>query len=125
MPAPQTVIQAAVSRLGARLGSGLLDAAAQAAVVLQDAPERLRQELSLFWDEVEQEAARLERGATTATAAASPSAPPPGAPSAPPPGAPSAPPPGAPSGSSLDPQDQIDALRARVAAFSRRLDERP
>jgi len=117
MPAPQTVIQAAVSRLGARLGSGLLDAAAQAAVVLQDAPERLRQELSLFWDEVEQEAARLERGATTATAAASPSAPPPGAPSAPPPGA--------PSGSSLDPQDQIDALRARVAAFSRRLDERP
>jgi hypothetical protein len=109
MPAPQTVIQAAVSRLGARLGSGLLDAAAQAAVVLQDAPERLRQELSLFWDEVEQEAARLERGATTATAAASPSAPPPGA----------------PSGSSLDPQDQIDALRARVAAFSRRLDERP
>ena len=56
MPAPQTVIQAAVARLSARLGSGLLDAAAQAAVVLQDAPERLRQEFTLFWQEVEMEA---------------------------------------------------------------------
>lgn len=109
MPAPQTVIQAAVSRLGARLGSGLLDAAAQAAVVLQDAPERLRQEFNLFWDEVEQEAARLERGASSA-AAATPS---------------SAPSPGGNAGPYPDPQDQIDALRARVAAFSRRLDERP
>ncbi len=109
MPAPQTVIQAAVSRLGARLGSGLLDAAAQAAVVLQDAPERLRQEFSLFWDEVEQEAARLERGASSAAAATPSSAPSPGGGPVP----------------NLDPQDQIDALRARVAAFSRRLDERP
>ncbi len=109
MPAPQTVIQAAVSRLGARLGSGLLDAAAQAAVVLQDAPERLRQEFSLFWDEVEQEAARLERDASSAAAATASSAPSPGGGPVP----------------NLDPQDQIDALRARVAAFSRRLDERP
>lgn len=109
MPAPQTVIQAAVSRLGARLGSGLLDAAAQAAVVLQDAPERLRQEFSLFWDEVEQEAARLERDASSAAAATASSAPSRGGGAVP----------------NLDPQDQIDALRARVAAFSRRLDERP
>lgn len=109
MPAPQTVIQAAVSRLGARLGSGLLDAAAQAAVVLQDAPERLRQEFSLFWEEVEQEAERLERGDATGPVAPSTGAAPPGA----------------PSGASADPQQQIDALRARVAAFSRRLDERP
>lgn len=108
MPAPQTVIQAAVSRLGARLGSGLLDAAAQAAVVLQDAPERLRQEFSLFWEEVEQEAERLERGSATGPVAPSSAAAPPGA----------------PSGASADPQQQIDALRARVAAFSRRLDER-
>ena len=119
MPAPQTVIQAAVSRLGARLGSGLLDAAAQAAVVLQDAPERLRQEFSLFWEEVEQEAERLERGDATGPVAPSTGAAPPGAPST------GAAPPGAPSGASADPQQQIDALRARVAAFSRRLDERP
>ena len=56
MPAPQTVIQAAVSRLAARAGSGLLDAAASAAVLLQDAPERLRQEWALFIEEVELEA---------------------------------------------------------------------
>jgi hypothetical protein len=100
MPAPQTVIQAAVARLSARLGSGLLDAAAQAAVVLQDAPERLRQEFNLFWEEVELEAERMERGDAAGAG----------------PGAPPAPPP-------QDLQGQIDALRAQVAAFSRRLDQ--
>jgi hypothetical protein len=102
MPAPQTVIQAAVARLSARLGSGLLDAAAQAAVALQDAPERLRQEFSLFWEEVELEAERIERGEAAGS----------GAPPSPP-----QPP--------QDLQGQIDALRAQVAAFSRRLDHRP
>jgi hypothetical protein len=118
MPAPQTVIQAAVSRLGARLGSGLLDAAAQAALVLQDAPERLRHELTLFWDEVSLEAERLERGnaADPARSAAAAAA---GADGAGPAPAQSA----ARSAPALDPQDQIDALRARVAALSRRLDE--
>jgi hypothetical protein len=110
MPAPQTVIQAAVARLSARLGSGLLDAAAQAAVVLQDAPERLRQEFSLFWEEVELEAERLERAEAQPGAG------------------------GAGAGSEgqrrrqqqpHDLQEQIDALRAQVAAFSRRLDQAP
>ena len=101
MPAPQTVIQAAVARLSARLGSGLLDVAAQAAVALQDAPERLRQEFSLFWEEVELEAERIERGEAAGTG----------------PGAPPSPP--------QDLQGQIDALRAQVAAFSRRLDQKP
>jgi hypothetical protein len=106
MPAPQTVIQAAVARLSARLGSGLLDAAAQAAVVLQDAPERLRQEFTLFWQEVEMEAERLERGETAAGGAAAGSGPAPAA------------------GSAQDLQGQIDALRAQVASFSRRLDQK-
>ncbi|QVL52774.1 MAG: hypothetical protein KFB97_15635 [Cyanobium sp. M30B3] len=108
MPAPQTVIQAAMTRLSARLGSGLLDAAAQAAVVLQDAPERLRQEFSLFWQEVELEAERLERDGTAGGATAPGSGP----------GA-------VPARSAEDLQGQIDALRAQVAAFSRRLDQRP
>lgn len=103
MPAPQTVIQAAVARLSARLGSGLLDAAAQAAVVLQDAPERLRQEFTLFWQEVEMEAERLERGETAAGGAGTGPA-------------------AAAAGSAQDLQGQIDALRAQVASFSRRLD---
>lgn len=110
MPAPQSVMQAAVSRLGARLGGGLLDAAAHVAVALQDAPERLRHELELFWQEVELEAERLERGDGEVAAAASAQA--------------AA---GSAAGSSrpvpADPQEQIDALRARVAAFSRRLDQ--
>ena len=108
MPAPQSVMQAAVSRLGARLGGGLLDAAAHVAVVLQDAPERLRHELELFWQEVELEAERLERGDGEVAAAGSAAA-------------------GAAAVASrpvpADPQEQIDALRARVAAFSRRLDQ--
>ena len=102
MSAPQTLIQAALQRLGARLGSGLMDAAASLSVLAQDAPERLREEFQLFWEEVEAEAERLERGdgaraeATGATASAP------------------APP---------DPQGQIDDLRARIAALAQRLDQ--
>lgn len=105
MSAPQSLVQAALQRLGARLGSGLVDVAANLALVAQDAPERLRQEWQLFWEEVEAEAARIERegqGLTTEPDR-----------------------PEAPGDASLDPQDQIDALRARVAVLARRLDQRP
>jgi uncharacterized protein YceH (UPF0502 family) len=95
MSAPQSLAQAALQRLGARLGSGLVDAAANLALLAQDAPERLRQEFQLFWDEVEAEAARIERDEEQEVAITAPS---------------------------TDIQDQIDALRARVAAMARRLD---
>lgn len=112
MSAPQSLLQAAVHRLMARLGSGLADAAAELAVRAQEAPARLQQEWTLFWEEVEQEAERLERGEASpqATAAAGQAA------AGPDVSGPAA------SGSRLDPQDQIDALRARVAALGRRLD---
>ncbi|MEX1316692.1 MAG: hypothetical protein AB1Z22_06130 [Synechococcaceae cyanobacterium] len=106
MPAPQTLIQAAVARLGARLGSGLLDAVANAAVVLQDAPEQARRELRLFWEEVEQEAERLERGSSGSD-----------------PAGPHARDPESPLASPAELQHSIDALRAQVAGFSRRLDQ--
>ena len=96
MSAPQSLVQAALQRLGARLGSGLVDAAANLALLAQDAPERLRQEFQLFWDEVEAEAARIERDDQIEVAITAPS---------------------------VDIQDQIDALRARVAAMARRLDQ--
>ena len=96
MSAPQSLVQAALQRLGARLGSGLVDAAANLVLLAQDAPERLRQEFQLFWDEVEAEAARIERDEEPEVAITAPS---------------------------TDIQDQIDALRARVAAMARRLDQ--
>ncbi len=96
MSAPQSLVQAALQRLGARLGSGLVDAAANLVLLAQDAPERLRQEFQLFWDEVEAEAARIERDDEPEVAI---------------------------TASSVDIQDQIDALRARVAAMARRLDQ--
>jgi len=102
MSAPQLLLQAAVYRLGARLGSGLVDGAANLALLAQDAPERIRQELQLFWDEVEAEASRIERGEAGAGAGAGDQPP-------------------TPEGVA-DPQDQIDALRARVAAMASRLD---
>jgi uncharacterized protein YceH (UPF0502 family) len=105
MSAPQTLLQAAVNRLAARLGSGLADTAAGLAVIAQEAPARLQQELSLFWDEVEQEAERLETGAPTADSASGGGA--------------------AAQGPPADPQDQIDALRARVADLASRLDRTP
>lgn len=119
MPAPQSLMQAALARLGARLGSGLLDAAANAAVALQDAPELWRRELRLFWEEVEQEAERLERGAAGSEPdqdrEAHPETSTRGGPEAG----------GDPQVSPAELQDRIDALRAQVAGFSRRLDQTP
>ncbi len=106
MPAPQSLVQAALNRLGARLGSGLADSAASLAVLAQEAPERLLREWGLFWDEVEQEADRLETEAAADPSAAR------GQDSAAAPGRVPA------------PQQQIDDLRARVAALSRRLEDR-
>jgi hypothetical protein len=102
MSTPQTLVQAALNRLTARLGSGLADAAAGLAVLAQDAPERFRQEWDLFREEVELEAQRLESG--EAAPSAEPSATQPMA---------------------LDPQQQIDQLRAQVARVARRLEEQP
>ena len=56
MSAPQNLLQAAVNRLAARMGSAVADTAAGLAVLAQDAPARLQQELTLFWQEVELEA---------------------------------------------------------------------
>ena len=98
MSAPQSLVQAALNRLAARCGSGLVDAAAGPAVAVQDAPVRLQQELQLFWEEVEQEAERLER-----REAASPTG-------------------GDPGGA--DPQQQIDALRAQLVRIANQLDRR-
>jgi len=103
MSAPQNLLQAAVNRLAARMGSAMADTAAGLAVLAQDAPGRLQQELTLFWQEVEQEAEGLERG----DAAAAPGEADGTAGDAPPP---------------ADPQEQIDGLRAQVAALARRLE---
>lgn len=105
MSAPQTLVQAALNRLSARLGSGLADAAAGLAVLAQDAPERLRREWDLFREEVELEAQRLEHPDAAAGCNGSVSN---GAPDA---AARPAPQP--------DPQQQVDDLRASVARLAR------
>jgi uncharacterized protein YceH (UPF0502 family) len=100
MSAPQSLAMAAMNRLAARLGSGLADVAATLAALAQEAPARVQQELSLFWEEVAMEAERIENDRDT----------------------------GAPSsrgGAAEDPQERIDALRAKVAELSRRLDRMP
>jgi hypothetical protein len=61
MPAPQSLIQATLNRLVVRVGSSLADAAAELALLAQDA-ERLRREWQLFVEEVELEADRLDQG---------------------------------------------------------------
>ncbi|MCP9799149.1 MULTISPECIES: hypothetical protein [Cyanophyceae] len=99
MSAPQSLAKAAMNRLAARLGSGLADVAATLAALAQEAPARVQQELSLFWEEVAMEAERIEndRGAGAAGR----------------------------GGAAEDPQERIDALRAKVAELSRRLDRMP
>lgn len=108
MSAPQFLLQAALNRLGARVGSGLLDTAASLAVIAQDAPRRLREELDLFREEVEREAERLEHGQSDPVGAS-----------------PTGAAPGSPAAAATDPQEQIDALRARVAELARRLEQPP
>jgi len=110
MSAPQSLIQAALQRLGARLGSGLIDAAAVLTTLAQDAPERLRQELTLFWQEVEAEAERIERGEGMAPMTWETNRDGGGA---------AGPEPQAP----VDIQRQIDDLRARIAALAQRLEQ--
>jgi len=105
MSTPQTLVQAALNRLTARLGSGLADAAAGFAVLAQDAPDRLRQEWDLFREEVELEAQRLEHCEAAGPTTAGPSSP------------------GAESPTPTDPQEQIDQLRAQVARLARRLED--
>ena len=105
MSTPQTLVQAALNRLTARLGSGLADAAAGFAVLAQDAPERLRQEWDLFREEVELEAQRLEHGEAVGHAASAHSSP------------------EAESPLPTDAQEQIDQLRAQVARLARRLED--
>lgn len=98
MPAPQSMLQAMVNRLVARAGSGLADTAATLALLAQDAPQRVREELSLFWEEVEREAQRLEHPSPADPAKDwTPQ-------------------------STAGTQARIDALRAQVAELSRRLD---
>jgi hypothetical protein len=99
MSTPQTLVQAALNRLSARLGSGLADAAAGLAVLAQDAPDRLRQEWDLFREEVELEAQRLEHGSPATNAAPE-------------------------AGVAQEPQEQIDQLRAQVARLARCFEER-
>ena len=97
MSTPETLVQAALNRLAARLGSSAMDAAAQFSVMAQDAPQKLQQELELFWQEVQQEAERIEQPQATSTEST--------------------------EASSENLQDQLDGLRAQVANFSRRLEE--
>jgi hypothetical protein len=107
MPAPQILVQAVLQRLGVRVGSGLADALAQFSLLAQDAPDKLAQEIQLFWEEVELEADRLERGedgSPTDVVTTHPSGP----------GVVQKP---------TDPQAQIDALRAQVASMVSRLDQ--
>ena len=91
-------------RVLARMGHGVADAAAGFAVLVQDAPDRVRQEWDLFQEEVKAEAERLDRenGGQGVDAQSSPA-------------------------SSVDEeslQTKIDQLRTRVAELGMRMEER-
>ena len=91
-------------RVLARMGHGVADAAAGFAVLVQDAPDRVRQDWDLFQEEVKAEAERLDRenGGRGVDAQSSPA-------------------------SSVDEeslQTKIDQLRSRVAELGIRMEDR-
>ena len=109
MGSSDAFIRATINRLSARLGHGLADAAAELAVLAQDAPVRIRQEWDLFQEEVRAEADRIERGDApaepdTATAVTTPET--------------TSPP------EDRTPQELVDRLRASVAEINRVLEVR-
>jgi uncharacterized protein YceH (UPF0502 family) len=95
MSTPDTLLQAALNRLAARAGNSAIDAVAQLSLLAQDAPQKLRNDLQLFWEEVQDEAQRLDGTS-----------------------------PSAPTAEPIDNnlQTQVDDLRAQVAAFTRQLE---
>ncbi len=99
MSTPQSLLQATINRLSARLGSQLADRAADLALLAQDAPQRFQREWTLFWEEVELEAQRLDHGDARPSGSRDD------------------------SGADSDPQEQIDALRAKVATLARNLEQ--
>ena len=103
MGSSEALIRATVTRISARLGHGFADAAAELAVLAQDAPQRLRQEWDLFQDEVLAEAERIERGDQAVVSTD-----------------------GEPSAEQPEtPQAVIDRLRATVADLSQAVEARP
>ena len=103
MGSSEALIRATVNRISARLGHGFADAAAELAVLAQDAPQRLRQEWDLFQDEVRAEAERIERGDQAVVSTD-----------------------GEPSAEQPEtPQAVIDRLRATVADLSQAVEARP
>ena len=104
MTSRDALLRAAMHRVLARMGHGVADAAAGFAVLVQDAPDRVRQEWDLFQEEVRAEAERLDRenGGRGVDAQSSPA-------------------------SSVDEeslQTKIDQLRSRVAELGMRMEER-
>ncbi len=104
MTSRDALLRAAMHRVLARMGHGVADAAAGFAVLVQDAPDRVRQEWDLFQEEVKAEAERLDRenGGRGVDAQSSP-------------------------GSSVDEeslQTKIDQLRSRVAELGIRMEDR-
>ena len=98
-PSPSSLplqVQALLNRLQARFGSGLADAAATLLTAAEQAPGRVSQEWQLFWQEVELESERLARGEGATHAS--------------------------PEAGAAELQQQIDSLRARVAAIAHKLD---
>ena len=103
MGSSEALIRATVNRISARLGHGFADAAAELAVLAQDAPQRLRQEWDLFQDEVLAEAERIERGDQVMVSTDGESS----------------------AEQSETPQTVIDRLRATVADLSQAVEARP
>tara|TARA_Y100000385_G_scaffold150561_1_gene156128 strand:- start:345 stop:668 length:324 start_codon:yes stop_codon:yes gene_type:complete len=104
MTSRDALLRAAMHRVIARMGHGVADAAAGLAVLVQDAPDRVRQEWDLFQEEVKAEAERLgrEKDERAADAESSPAS----------------------SVEEESLQTKIDQLRARVAELGMRMEER-
>ena len=101
MSSPETLLKASINRLITRLMEKLLKKAADIADIAKDAPEKLQKEWGVFQEEVVAEAARLDKQAEKEKAERATNS---------------------QNTGKEDPQQQIDLLRNKVSALSRKIE---
>ena len=100
MPTSETILRATFNRLKARLGSGFMASVSKAAILMQEAPDRFKEEWDLLQKEISSEADRLDNDEDIDNEEIP-----------------------FPQDNSVTSQNRVDKLRAKVAKLTKKIEE--